>query len=143
MFCDRFVKIVLGFEIKLYCHCLDAFGFQRSLVDCQLAHSQLFKSFKMNLQGKRYGVSNQRGLNFFSKHFKQNITVLDFEIKLFPHCFVAFRVQRSIVDHQLVHTQLFKHSKQTHNEKDMRFSNQRGLKFFFKKFQTKYHSFKF
>jgi hypothetical protein len=48
---------------------------------------------------KKYGVSNYKGLKFFSKHFKQNITVLDFEIKLFSHCFVAFEVQRGIVDH--------------------------------------------
>jgi len=33
MFGDRFVKIVSDFEIKLFCHCLIAFGFQRSLVD--------------------------------------------------------------------------------------------------------------
>jgi hypothetical protein len=33
MFSDRFVKVVLDFEIKLFCHCLVAFGFQRSVVD--------------------------------------------------------------------------------------------------------------
>jgi hypothetical protein len=35
---------------------------------------------------------------FFSKHYKQNIIVLEFEIKLFSHCFVAFEHQRDIVD---------------------------------------------
>jgi hypothetical protein len=33
MFGDRFVKIVSNFEIKLFCHYLVAFGFQRSIVD--------------------------------------------------------------------------------------------------------------
>jgi hypothetical protein len=33
MFGDRFVKIVLNFEINFFCHCLFAFGFQRSLID--------------------------------------------------------------------------------------------------------------
>jgi hypothetical protein len=33
MLSDRFVKIILNFEIKLFCHCLITFGFQRSLVD--------------------------------------------------------------------------------------------------------------
>jgi hypothetical protein len=33
MFSDRFVKIVSNFEIKLFCHCLVTFGFQRSFVD--------------------------------------------------------------------------------------------------------------
>jgi hypothetical protein len=34
MFGDRFVEIVSDFEIKLFCHCFVAFGFQGSLVDC-------------------------------------------------------------------------------------------------------------
>jgi len=33
MFSKRFVKIVLNFEIKLFCHCLVAFGFQKGIVD--------------------------------------------------------------------------------------------------------------
>ncbi len=33
MFGDRFVKVILGFEIKLFCHCLIAFGFQIFFVD--------------------------------------------------------------------------------------------------------------
>jgi hypothetical protein len=33
MFSNRFVKVILGFEIKLFCHCLIAFGFQKSFVD--------------------------------------------------------------------------------------------------------------
>ncbi len=37
-------------------------------------------------------------LSFFSKHLKQNITILEFEIKLFFHCFVAFEDPRDIVD---------------------------------------------
>jgi hypothetical protein len=40
----------------------------------------------------------ERFKNCFSKHFKQNITVLEFEIKLFSHCFVAFEAPRDIVD---------------------------------------------
>jgi hypothetical protein len=34
MFGDRFVKIVSNFEIKLFFHCLIAFGFQNNLVYC-------------------------------------------------------------------------------------------------------------
>jgi hypothetical protein len=33
MFGDRFVKIILNFEIKLFFNCLITFGFQKSLVD--------------------------------------------------------------------------------------------------------------
>ncbi len=33
MFGDKFVKVVLEFEIKLFCHCLVAFGFERNVVD--------------------------------------------------------------------------------------------------------------
>jgi hypothetical protein len=44
------------------------------------------------------GFQSKEVFNFFSKHFKQNITVLSFEIKLFCHCFVAFAVQRGIVN---------------------------------------------
>jgi hypothetical protein len=33
MFGDKFVKIVLDFEIKLFCYCLITFGFQRGLVN--------------------------------------------------------------------------------------------------------------
>jgi hypothetical protein len=40
---------------------------------------------------------------FFSKHFKQNITVLNFEIKFFSHCFIPFEVQRDILNCWLVH----------------------------------------
>jgi hypothetical protein len=36
--------------------------------------------------------------SFFSKHIKQNIIVLDFEIKFFSHCLAAFEVQRGIVE---------------------------------------------
>jgi len=36
------------------------------------------------------GFQTREFLSFFSKHFKQNIIVLEFEIKLFSHCFVAF-----------------------------------------------------
>ncbi len=48
---------------------------------------------------KIWGFKLERFKGFFSKHFKQTITVLDFEIKFFFHCFVAFLVQRDIVDH--------------------------------------------
>jgi hypothetical protein len=37
-------------------------------------------------------------LSCFSKHFKQNITILEFEIKLFSHCLGTFENQRNIVD---------------------------------------------
>jgi hypothetical protein len=33
MFGDKFVKIVSNFELKLFCHYLVTFGFQRILVD--------------------------------------------------------------------------------------------------------------
>jgi len=48
-------------------------------------------------------VSNERGLKFFSKHFKQNIIVLEFEIKIYFHCFAALEDQKDIVDHYLAH----------------------------------------
>jgi hypothetical protein len=38
-------------------------------------------------------------LSFFSIHMKQIITILKFEIKIFSHCFVAFKEQKDIVDH--------------------------------------------
>ncbi len=39
------------------------------------------------------GFETREGLQFFpSKHLKQTITFLDFEIKLFCHCFVSFGV---------------------------------------------------
>ncbi len=47
---------------------------------------------------KIWGFKLERFKVFFPKHFKQNITVLDFEIKLFSHCFATFEVQRGIVD---------------------------------------------
>jgi len=36
---------------------------------------------------------------FFPKHLKQNITILEFEIKVFSHFFVAFENKKDIVDH--------------------------------------------
>jgi hypothetical protein len=33
-----------------------------------------------------------------SKKLKQNITILNFEIKLFSHCFSTFEVEGGIVD---------------------------------------------
>jgi hypothetical protein len=44
------------------------------------------------------GFQTREVLSFFSKQFKQNITVLEFEIKLFFHYFAAFEDQRNIVD---------------------------------------------
>jgi hypothetical protein len=44
------------------------------------------------------GFQTREVFNFFSKHFKQNITVLEFEIKLFSHYFVTFEDQKAIVD---------------------------------------------
>jgi len=43
---------------------------------------------------KIWGFKLERFKGFFSKHFKQTITVLDFEIKFFSHHFVAFSVQK-------------------------------------------------
>jgi hypothetical protein len=34
MFGDRFIKIILDFEIKLFFHFLVAFGFLKSLANC-------------------------------------------------------------------------------------------------------------
>jgi hypothetical protein len=47
---------------------------------------------------KIWGFKLERLNLFFSKHFKQNITILDFEIKLFFQCFATFEVPRGIVD---------------------------------------------
>jgi hypothetical protein len=49
------------------------------------------------------GFQIREVLSFFSKHFKQNITISGFEIKFFSYCFVAFEVQISLVNHQLAH----------------------------------------
>jgi hypothetical protein len=48
---------------------------------------------------KIWGFKLKRFKVFFSKHLKQNIIVSNAEIKLFSHCFVAFGVQRSLVNH--------------------------------------------
>jgi len=42
---------------------------------------------------KIWGFRVERFNGFLKKHFKQNITILDFEIQLFFHCFFAFEVQ--------------------------------------------------
>ncbi len=47
---------------------------------------------------KLWGLKLKRFQVFFSKHLKQNILVLDFEIKFLSDCFAAFEVQRGIVD---------------------------------------------
>jgi hypothetical protein len=44
------------------------------------------------------GFQTRHVESFLSKNFKQNITILEFEIKLFSHCFVSFEVPRSMVD---------------------------------------------
>jgi hypothetical protein len=45
------------------------------------------------------GFEIRKGLKFFpSKHLKQNITVSDFEITFFCHCFVAFGGQKGPLD---------------------------------------------
>jgi hypothetical protein len=44
------------------------------------------------------GFQIRKVLSFLSKHLKQNITILEFEIKLFSHCFVSFENQSDIVD---------------------------------------------
>ncbi len=45
------------------------------------------------------GLQIREVLSVFSKHFKQNIIVLDFEIKFVFHCFVTFEVERGTIDH--------------------------------------------
>jgi hypothetical protein len=40
------------------------------------------------------GFQTREVLSFFSKQFKQNITVLEFEIKIFFQLFVAFEVKK-------------------------------------------------
>jgi hypothetical protein len=47
---------------------------------------------------KIWGFKLERFKVFFKKHLKQNIIVLEFEIKLFSRYFVAFEDQRNIVD---------------------------------------------
>jgi hypothetical protein len=47
---------------------------------------------------KIWGFEAREVLSFFSKHLKQNIIVSNVEIKLFSHCFVAFGIQRSLVN---------------------------------------------
>jgi len=44
------------------------------------------------------GFQTRKVLSFYSKHLKQNITVLDFDIKKKIHCFLAFEVQELIVN---------------------------------------------
>jgi hypothetical protein len=48
---------------------------------------------------KIWGFKLERFKVSFSKHLKQNIIVSSFEIKLFIHCFVAFGVQKNLVNH--------------------------------------------
>jgi hypothetical protein len=47
---------------------------------------------------KIWGFKLKRFKLFF-KTFETNITILEFDIKLFSHCFVAFETSRDIVDH--------------------------------------------
>jgi hypothetical protein len=44
------------------------------------------------------GFQTREVSSFFSKHLKQNIIVLDFEIQFFSYCFATFEIQRDIVD---------------------------------------------
>jgi hypothetical protein len=44
------------------------------------------------------GFKTREVLSFFSKHLKQNITFLEFGIRLFFHYFVAFENNKDIVD---------------------------------------------
>jgi hypothetical protein len=48
---------------------------------------------------KIWGFKLERFKASFSKHLKQNITVSNFDIKLFSPCFVAFGVQKKFVNH--------------------------------------------
>jgi hypothetical protein len=57
---------------------------------------------------KIWGFKLERFKAFFSKHLKQNITVLGYEIKLFSHYFVVFGVQSNLVSHQLAHPKPFR-----------------------------------
>jgi hypothetical protein len=45
------------------------------------------------------GFQTREVLSFFSSQFKQNIRVLEHEIKLFSHCFVAFENKEYILGH--------------------------------------------
>jgi hypothetical protein len=47
---------------------------------------------------KIWGFKLERFLKNNSKHLKQNISVLNFEIKIFSHCFSTFEVEGGIVD---------------------------------------------
>jgi hypothetical protein len=49
------------------------------------------------------GFQTRKVKKKISKHFKQNIIILDFELKLFSHYFAEFEVHRGIIDHSLVH----------------------------------------
>jgi hypothetical protein len=47
---------------------------------------------------KIWGFKLKRFKSFFKKHLKQNIMVSNVEMKLFSHYFVAFGVQKSLVN---------------------------------------------
>jgi len=67
-------------------------------------------------------------------------TILDFVVKLFGNCSIAFRVDffKKIPSW---HThRFFYHSKWIKNEEDMGFETIEGFEFFSKKFEIKYHS---
>jgi hypothetical protein len=48
---------------------------------------------------KIWGFKLERFKVFFSKHLKQNITISNVEIKLFFNYFVAFKIQKNLVNH--------------------------------------------
>jgi hypothetical protein len=47
---------------------------------------------------KILGFQTREVLSSFSKHFKNKITVLESENKIFSHCFVAFENPKDNVD---------------------------------------------
>jgi hypothetical protein len=47
----------------------------------------------------KWGFKLERFKAFFSKHLKQNIIVLEIEIKLFSHYFVVVGIQSNFINH--------------------------------------------
>jgi len=68
------------------------------------------------------------------------VIVLNFEVKFFGCCSIAFAVQSSFVALSWHTHRLLYHSKWTKIGKDIRFQTKEGLELFLEKIATKYHN---
>jgi hypothetical protein len=85
-----------------------------------------------------YELFYAKGFMFYGRRIK---TILHFQVKFFGCCFIAFRVPK-IYYKSLVGAPIdFNITKKyTKNEEDMAFETRKGLEFFFKSLEAKYHN---